>query len=244
MIRSVRYLCLFPCLQTLPATVQAQGPTIANLSAPGLAAHATLPQHNRVGPTLAEALAAGRNVADAKGLPWKGMDLVVSDDPGNLAGFSIDAMLKLYQTLACQADAVAVGRVNGSVSHVGSSGTTVYSDVSFVADAVLKDNRANPVMAKGPVVVTRLGGTVALPAGRVQFDFKEFPRWEPGVVYLQFLKHIPASGGYHPVDSFSTLVLENNRWVISRKAFSRIALPDFDAGVLEAQIQRWVAVCK
>ena len=144
----------------------------------------------------------------------------------------------------CQADAVAIGKVNGAASHVGSSNTSVYSDVSFVADTVLKDNRANPLAAKGPVVVTRPGGTVALPAGRVQFDFKEFPRWEPGRVYMQFLKYIPASGGYHPLDSFSTLVLENNRWVILRKAFSRIALPGFEAGALEAEIQRWMAVCK
>lgn len=231
---------------TIAGLALSQTPSsVADLSAPGLKVHATLPQHNLLGHQLNEALDTGRAVANSKKIEWKGLDFVVPDDPGNLAGFSLEAMTKLYASLTCQADAIVIGRVNGLASHVNASNTSVYSDYSVVIDQLLKDNLRSSIVQGAPIVVTRSGGTATLTAGKVMFDFQEFPRLEAERTYLHFLRQVPQSGAYHPIDSLSTLVLTPERkWTISRRAFSRIEMPNFNTVALEASIRNWLVNCK
>ena len=217
---------------------------VANLSALPLRVHAELPQHNLFGPSLVEALNSGRTLADSRRVQWKGMDFIVPDDPGNLAGFSLEALMKLYSQLTCRADAIAVGRINAQASHVSASSTSVYSDYSVLIERFLKDNRQSSIAQRAPIVVTRPGGIVMLTNGKASFDSQEFPRLESGATYLQFLRHIPESGGYQPIDSFSTLVSTNGQWAIARRAFSGLVVPGFSPRALEASIRDWSAQCK
>ena len=222
----------------------AQGPrTAVDLAAPMLQANANRPRHNPPGSPLAESLVSGRALAATKGWPWKGMryimheGLVVSS-PG---GFNI---LELYQKQACQADVIAVGHTNLWAYHLSAFGTAVYGDYDLVIDTLLKDNRISSIRSKPDIVVTRLGGSILLPDGNVDFDSQEFPRLQPNTSYLQFLRYIPESSAYEALDSNSTLVATGNRWAIARRARSALAAPELARGVFESSISNWLNSCK
>jgi hypothetical protein len=55
---------------------------------------------------------------------------------------------------------------------------------------------------------------------------------------------IPESSAYEALDPNSTLVATGNNWVIARKLFSALTVPEFTRGVLEASIANWLTSCK
>jgi len=215
-----------------------------DFATPGLQAHATLLQNNPPGTPLAESLSRAQPIAASKGIPWKGLDFISGDEPGNVAGLNNNALLRLYQKRACQADAIVIGHAVSWVHHLSASGTAVYGDYDFAIAAVLKDNQAHSVLLRPGIIVTRPGGSITLAGGPVNFQFEGFPHLQSGITYLQFLKYIPASSGYYAVDPFSTLMASGNNWLITRKAFSRFVVPGFTIGALEASIGQWLTSCK
>lgn len=217
-------------------------PTSVDLSAPSLAANAKLPINELFGVPLTDSLVDGHETAISKGLPWTGMDYIVTDDVGGMS--SIAALLKLYQKIACQADAIAVGHTSLWAAHLSASRTAVYSDYVFVIDALLKDNKTFPIRSRPDIVVTRPGGLLSLPEGPVKFDFQSFPGLRAGATYLQFLRYVPESSAYHPYDSFSTLIATGSNWAIARKALSAWVIPGFTRGALESSIGEWLKSCQ
>ena len=236
------WLILYFVASAYPQTTTS--PPTFNLSSPSLAAHANLPQHQLAGRNLTEALADTRLLANSKGIPWKGLDLIVSDGPGNLAGFSQEALMKLYNGIACRADSIVIGTVNAQASHVSTSNTSVYSDYSLVVEAVIGTSPNSPLKPNHAIAVTRPGGSVVIGDGRVNFEYREYPKLTPGNRYLQFLGRIPESGGYRPLDNWSTLVeSKQGHWMIARSAFERLVLPAFSSLNLEAAVRGWLANC-
>jgi len=220
------------------------GPRAAvDLAAPMLKSNAYRPRHNPPGTTLTESLVHGRALAASKGLPWTGMRFIQNAGLPALSpgGFSIS---QLYQKQACQADAIVVGHTILWAYHLSAFGTSVYGDYEFVIDSLLKDNLTSSIRSKPDIVVTRPGGSLSLADGHVNFDLEEFPRLQSGTTYLLFLRHIPESSAYEALDSCSTLVATGNNWVITRKALSGLAGPEFTRGALEDNISNWLTSCK
>lgn len=224
-------------------TASAQ-PATVDLTAPKLRANANLAEHNLRGVSLSESLLNGRALAASKGLRWKGMDHVVSDEAGNLAGFNKVSLLQLYQRNTCQADAIAIGHTDVWAHHLSASGTAVYADYAFVIDTLLKDNPTSSIQSRPVIVLTRPGGSLVLPEGPVTFDFQAFPHLQTGITYLQFLRYIPESSSYQALNSFSTLVATGHIWAIARKAFSGLVFPEFTRGAFEGSISNWLTSCR
>ena len=210
------------------------------LTAPALHAHANLPKYFRSGPPLTQDLAEARVTAASKGIPWKGLHFIVSDGD-NLAGFTKEGAVKLYQKLACQADVVAIGHISLSARHLSAWGT-VYTDYVFAIDNLLKDNQNSSIRSKPDVIVTRPGGSLLVNNDPVIFEFQGFPELQSGTTYLQFLKYIPESSAYQARDSYSTLLGTGSDWVVARKA-SAVSLPGLTRGVLEESVGNWLTSC-
>jgi hypothetical protein len=213
----------------------AQGAAV-DLSAPALQVHARLTQNDRVGPPLAGSLDHAHSVATSKGLPWKGLQRIVDDSPGNVSGLTSAAILEIYQKQACDADSVVIGHPSAWVHHLSASGTVVYADYDFVIDRLLKDNQASSLQSRHDIVVTRPGGTFSLANGPVTFESLAFPHLQSGASYVQFLRYIPESSSYQAIDPFSTLIAIGTNWMIARTAFSKLVLPGFALGALEPAI--------
>ena len=116
---------------------------------------------------IAEALAAAKPNAESMGIAWKGLDIISSDEPGDVGG--PDGLLRLYQRRTCQADAIVIGHARSWVHHVSFYGTAVYGDYDFAIDTVLKDNQTDPLRSKPDIVVTRPGGAMTLSGGPVNY---------------------------------------------------------------------------
>ncbi|HXJ42062.1 MAG TPA: hypothetical protein VNH18_22485, partial [Bryobacteraceae bacterium] len=97
-----------------------------DLADPALRVHADLARHNPPGTALADGLAAARARMPAYLGPWKGLDFIGA----HTERFSFEPMmlLQMYGKLACQSDAILVGRAGASLSHLSTWGTAVYTD--------------------------------------------------------------------------------------------------------------------
>jgi len=165
-----------------------------DLSSPALQAHASLPLNDQPGVPLNDMLVGTQPRATALGL---------SND---LTGGPIDEVVvspsggphisDIYQQRTCKADAIIIGHITNSASHLNTSGTTVYTDYDFVLDGILKDNAQARIAPRKDIVVTRIGGSISLPNGTITYNHGGFPPFQPTATYLVFASYIPASGGY------------------------------------------------
>ena len=224
------------------ANAQAQ----SNLSDPKLQANGSLPQHNLGHRPIQQKLQLAHAQATSQGIPWKGLTLIAPDEEAASPYVPLATMLlQVYQEKeTCQADAIVVGHTTASVSRLSAYGTDIYSDYIFTIDSVLKDNPASPVRSRPDIVVTRPGGELTLPDGHVTQDEQSFPRLQPGVTYLQFLKYIPQSTAYRAIDAFSTLVQGPSNWTIARQRFSGTAVAGFTLTGIGPTIASWLASCQ
>lgn len=210
--------------------------TTVDLGSPNLQVHATLMLNNLPGSLISKSLAQASARAVAKGMPWKGLHYTVGDTWANVVAVASD----WYQKRTCQADAIVIGHSALSMAHLSANGTSVYTDYDYVIDGLLKDNKASSLQSKPDIVVTRPGGTLSLSGGPVSFEFMGFPRLQPNVTFLQFLRYIPQSSGYQPLDSLSTLVSVGTNWSLDRNPMPVTA---FARGALETSVATWLKSC-
>lgn len=216
--------------------------TLPDLNSWELQSHAKLPPYNQPGEKLDDALARGRIGASVQGTAWRGMDFVISDEAP--AGFTLPMLLKYYQNLVCQSDSIIVGQVKDLSTHISANGTSVYTDYVLSVGSVLKDIRAQALRPLSQIVFTRQGGAITLANGPVRFIFQEYPDLEPGKEYVLFLRALSGSGAYQALDSFSTLVVTGNAWVVARKSLAGVSLPEFSLGAMDRTISSWARSCK
>jgi hypothetical protein len=215
------------------------------LNSPALQANASIPQHNRPGTELEKMLSAAKQMAPSRGVEWKGLDIISGDAPGAAMGYTDGLLIDLYKKYTCIADAVVVGHVGPSLSHLSAYGTAVYSDYALTVESIVKDNHRAPITMRSIIVITRPGGSMALPSGPVKYISQGFPSLTPGSSYLQFLRFIPESGAYNAIDEFATFVSNDGAWHIIRKAMAGRTLPvEFRNGIFQSSIAEWLRSCK
>jgi hypothetical protein len=122
--------------------------------------------------------------------------------------------------------------------------TAVYTDYDFVIDRLLKDNRTAPIGSASDFVVTRLGGSVKLPEGNLNFRSQEFPSPQANTTYLMFLDYIPATSSYFARDGLSTLRLAGSNWLIDRGSDAGVIVPGFTLATLEPSLIDWLGYCQ
>jgi hypothetical protein len=229
--RAARIAVLLAVCAELLAQAPAASPSPVDLSAPALQFHASLGYNDQPGPQLDDMLARSRPI---------GLSLVIHDEPADVSYFT---PARAYTRLACSADAIVIGYVTRSLSHLTKSGSSIYSDYDFVIESVLKDNLRASIASRVDIVVTRRGGAVQLPNGNISLTVEVLPPFQPDTSYLVFLAHIPESGGYVAKDQLATLFLRGNQWYVARKAQCKISYPALSAGNFERTIDEWLRSC-
>ena len=212
----------------------------SSLTSPALKANAEIVQHNPPGSRLESSLSEAKAAAPSRGIPWKGLDIISSEEPN---GDITDALLLgLLKKRACLADAIVIGDPTSSLSHLSAYGTAVYTDYLIAVNTVLKDNGRAPIR-DSRIIVTRRGGSIVLPDGPLTYDSQEFPNLQPRKTYLQFLRYIPESSSYYAIDGYSTAVAGSDGWMLVRTAMKDRALLEFKRGAFEAIISEWLRSC-
>ncbi len=241
------HLILLLVFGVTSAVLFAQAPAksgAADLSAPSLQVHATLPQNNF--PTLAsdliEALNRAQAVATEKGIASDTL-IVTSNDEGQVGTRA--QMIELYRKMSCSADAIVFGHTDVWMHHLTASRTNIHTDYDFTVEGVIKNNGASPLDAGKRIVLTRLGGLMQLGTGTmktVDLQVDMYPHLQANTSYLIFLSYIPASGGYAAYGPNATFV-GNSQWTIARKSLAGVVLPELSRGVLENSITNWLRSC-
>jgi hypothetical protein len=226
----------------------AQSTSTVDLNSSTLAVHGTLPLNNMPfwnSDLIADATNL-QSSAKAKGLPSDSVIVSADDHERPATGQQVVAM---FQRLACSAevDLIAVGHPNQQLSHLTPSNKMVYTDYDFVVDQVVKNNAAAPVSPQEHIVVTRLGGvvkvTTAFGPATIEMNIGFYPPLEAGTTYLMFLGYVRASGGYQTGGMNGTLVGMGGQWMMARKAYSTMVVPELSRDGLTANIGTWLGSC-
>jgi hypothetical protein len=220
---------------------------VPDLTSPSLRPHGDIWRHNSAGMPIVETLNTALRDAPARGITnWKGVTFHSSAGSSSLAGVSDAQLVEGYQKLTCVSDAVVIGRVGPSRSHLSASGTAIYTDYIFTVDTVLKHPLRAPKTVPSHIIVTRLGGSLVLPAGPATFLSDDFPPLQSGATYLQFLSYLPTTEAFRPSDDFSSLVASSDgtRWLIDNTAGLNRTPTELGRGTLEALIPEWTKACK
>ena len=238
-------ICFCLVIVAMAAAVLAQSPP-PSLTDGKLIIHGTLPQQNPPGHPLAQLMSQSRSAAPSRGVVWKGLNIVASDEEAGSATIPVSTLLlQQYSKQACHADAIFIGHPTSFAYHLSSSGTGIYGDYLFAIENVVKDNPTASLRSAAEVVVTRPGGSLTLADGPITFDLKAFPRLQPNATYLMFMRHIPQSSAYQSLDASSTLIATGNLWTLARQAFSGLSMPELTRGVFETTITSgWLPTCK
>ena len=226
----------------------AQSSSPVDLNSSALAPHGTLPLNNMPfwhSDLFADA-ANLQSAAKAKGLPADSFTVSTNDHEGPATGQQIVAM---YRRLACspEVDLIAIGHPIQQLSHLTPSNKSVYTDYDFVVDQVVKNNAAAPMSPQTHIVVTRLGGvvkvTTASGPATIEMSMGFYPPLESGTTYLMFLGYVRASGGYQTGGMNGTLTAVGGQWMMARKAFSTMVVPEFSRDLLPSNIGTWLGSC-
>lgn len=175
----------------------------------------------------------------------RGMRTVVSGHESLPTAPLDEALLGHLKRLACRADSIVLGRTGGTAAyHLSDSGTAIYGDHVITVEAVLKDNRAASLGRGRDIVVTRLGGSVRLAGEPVNYETNQYPALRPGVTYLLMLRFLPQSGAYQAYDALSTLVMDQDHWILDRKEFSSIRVAGLSRNAMANTISTWEKTCR
>jgi hypothetical protein len=223
------------------AAALAQSTNKIDLSAPELQPNSRLWRHNPPGDNLTEMLVRAHNVADERGLPWKGLDIIVSEGLDNI---DTRTLATAFQKKTCKADAILIGRSDSAAYHLSETQTSVYGDYSFVIDDILKSNSSSLLVVSQKIVVTRPGGSISLFEGPVNVRFDAYPQFKPNMSYLLFLRYLPQSKSYEMIDSSSTLEQTNVSWQIATKSLPSVNSADLSRDKFISSIQKWLGNCR
>lgn len=113
--------------------------------------------------------------------------------------------------LACDSDAVVIGRVKNKSSQMTENEDFVFTDYQFTVDEVLKDYIADHIIPQTEISVTRPGGRIQIKGKIVQAIDVSFMPLSEGKRYLLFLHRIPITGAYKAVSSLSSFELGDKK---------------------------------
>ncbi|HEY7337994.1 MAG TPA: hypothetical protein VH639_24090 [Bryobacteraceae bacterium] len=161
---------------------------LADLSAPALAAHATLPQNDRPGIRFQDAIARAVVIADAQGLPSRDIVGTVHDEPS-----AVTNLQGLNQRLVCWADAMVIGHTTAFAYQLSGSGQGIYGAYDVAIDSVLRNNSSAPISPAKDILVTSPEGSISIGGATASYDDEAFPRLQSGkhiFFYLDLLRRV------------------------------------------------------
>lgn len=137
---------------------------------------------------------------------WKGHKL--TDGKGD-GGFAADIEVPAYLTvpprseffakLACQSDAVVVGKVIDQTALLSPDESMIFTDVEISVVETLKDNLKSHIYPNQNITVTRPGGSLQLNGRKLSVVLSNFKDFSVGGQYLLFLKFLATTLDYEAV---------------------------------------------
>ncbi len=121
------------------------------------------------------------------------------------------SLQEFLRKLACDSNAVVIGSVKDNTSQMTENEDFVFTDYQFIIEEVLKDYAAYHIIPQTEITVTRPGGKVQLEGKIVQAIDASFMPLNEGKHYLLFLNHIPTTGAYKAVNSFSSFEVDDKK---------------------------------
>jgi len=247
--RAFRTLLILPAAAMATVAMAQMATTTVDLTNPVFSQHASLPLNEMPGSPILQSLQPLVDAELRKGKPGKVYTALLDQDTGigPYPSFS-----SLFQDLTCRADAILIGRIQNSLTHLTASGAAIYTDYDFAIDTLLKDNPRSTLGQTKHVAITRPGGVLPVPGGFVEYNNEMVPRLRQGRSYLLFVSIIPGSGAYQPASDaqrravFSTLEFQSSeaRWAIYRSAYTNRNLPELADGSIRSIIGAAASNCK
>lgn len=112
---------------------------------------------------------------------------------------------------AAKSDVIAIGEVNGAQAFLTNDKTAIYSEFTIALQDILKSNSTEQLFPGSSVVVTRTGGRMRLPSGKVLIrgiDGQQMP--QTGRRYLFFLRRNESTQDYSIITGYEI----NNQQVL------------------------------
>jgi hypothetical protein len=129
-------------------------------------------------------------------------------------GAEVSEPLSVNEILAkitCKADVVVLGRVKDQASQLTENESFVFTDYVVVVEQVLKSGESSSVTDSSEITVTGPGGTIVLNGKRVSAVDESFLPLKTGGQYILFLRMIPATGAYMPIENGDSFEVQGNQ---------------------------------
>lgn len=130
------------------------------------------------------------------------------EDPNEKSAQSLE---EFFQNAACNADAVVLGVIRNKTSQLTEEGSFVFTDYEMEVDEVLKNNEKAPIQLNSLLAITRPGGAVILNGKTIRVTDRSYKLPQIGHRYLLFVRFVPATATYQPLDSESSFELAENK---------------------------------
>ena len=101
-----------------------------------------------------------------------------------------------FSKLACQSDAVVVGKIISQTGLLSPDETFIFTDAELSVVETLKDNVGSHISPNQTILVTRPGGSLQFNGRKLTVKLNHFRNFSVGGQYLQFLKFLPTTVDY------------------------------------------------
>ena len=102
----------------------------------------------------------------------------------------------LLGSLACQSDAVILGKVVSQTAVLSQDETFIFTDAEISVVEVLKDNSASHIYPNQSITVTRPGGSLQVNGRKLTMRLSHFRDFSIGGQFVFFLRFLPATLDY------------------------------------------------
>ena len=132
----------------------------------------------------------GHKLTDGKGDGGFAADIEVP------AYLTVPSRSEYFAKLACESDAVVVGKVVNQTALLSPDESMIFTDVEISVVETLKDNPKSHIYPNQSITVTRPGGSLELNGRKLSVVLSNFKDFSVGGQYLLFLKLLPTTLDY------------------------------------------------
>ncbi len=127
----------------------------------------------------------------------------------------------LLGELACDSDAVVMGRVKKKVAYLTDDENFIFTEYEIHIQEVVKDNPAAPIGLDRTIQIAKPGGLVNLDGQVIRVEDQSYQPLKIEQNYLLFVKYLPSAGSYVVSNARGDFIIEEN----SFSSLSRLGMP-------------------
>jgi len=113
-----------------------------------------------------------------------------------VGGLTATSNSDLLSRATCEADLIAVGKIEEKVAHLTDDGRFIYTQYELTVVDIIKNISEQSVSIGREVRLTRPGGLISLDNQLIKIEDKSYPDLSVGDYYLLFLRYVPGAKGF------------------------------------------------